>query len=188
MQNLLTGFITATLVYVGLFAGGLGVARFLMPNPPNIYRTSVYDMTLPKDWSCELEGSEVVCNPRGKAQEKAILIAAMKFRNPEVDTIGAYKSHLQKIKSTILPDGTEMRSKVERVGEIVLDDRTWIDATHFVSEVPGFRTRYLASLTTQVGIAITFSTREDSYEIYGPILDKIVNSINIYQRYLHEDL
>ena len=183
MQNFLIGIIAAVLVYSGLVAGGLGVARFLMPAPPNLYRTSIYDITLPQGWTCALEGTETVCTPQGEPPHRAILIAAMKFRNPEMDTINAYTAHLGKPKNSVLPDGKKMTSTVERVDHTVIDGRTWVDATHLESEVPGYRTRYLASLTAQVGIAITFSTIKNDYEIYQPVLDRTVSSINIYQSF-----
>ena len=128
MRNLLTGVVTAVLVFCGLVAAGLVVARFLMPDPPNIYRTSIYDITLPKGWNCELEGTETVCTPEGPPPYRAILIAAMKYRNPQMDTIDTFTTHLKKSKTLLLPDGKRMTSTVEHVGRTVIDGRTWVDA------------------------------------------------------------
>lgn len=183
MRHLLTAVATAVLVFSGLAAAGLAVTRFLLPDPPNIYRTSIYDITLPRGWTCDIEGTETVCRPEGPPPFRAILIAAMKYRNPDMDTLDAYKAHVEKPLTLVLQDGSAMESTVERVGRTVIEGRTWIDATHLNSEVRGYRTRYLASLTAQVAILITLSSHQDSFEDFQPMLEETVRSINIYQRF-----
>mgnify|MGYP000875749309 FL=1 len=182
MRNYLTGIATATLIFGGLAVAGLAVVFFLMPDPPNIHRTSIYDITLPKGWTCKLEGTETVCNPEGPPPYRAQLIGAAKYLNPKMDTLDAYTTHLAKPKTSMPPDGATMTSTVERVTRTVIDGRTWVDATHLNSELRGYRTRYLAALTVQVAILITFSSYKDDFDIYQPMFEGMVRSINIYQR------
>ena len=183
MHNLLTGIATATLVFSGLAAAGLAIARFLIPDPPNIYRTSIYDITLPKGWTCKFEGTELVCTPYGPPPYRAILIAAMKYRDPNIDTLDAYTAHLEKPATQKSPDGTTITSTVEQVRRTLIDGRTWVDGIHLNSEVRGYQTRYLCALTVQVAILITFSSYKDDFENYQPIFERMVRSINIYQRF-----
>lgn len=181
MRNLLAAIATATLVFGALAVGGLAVANFLMPAPANIYRTSIYDITLPKGWTCRMEGSELVCTPP-ELPHHAVLIATMKYRDTTRDTLEAYSAHLENPIALDLPDGKTMTSTVEQVGSTVINGRTWVEATHLNSEVKNYRTHYLATLTAQIAILITFSSYRDEFEIYQPVLKQMVSSINIYQR------
>lgn len=177
MRNLLTAIATAALVFAALTAAGLAVANFLMPAPANIYRMSVYDITLPRGWVCGMESSELVCTPPGPKPYHAILIATMKYRNPQMDTFAAYEAHLKTPASLT----NEATSIVEQVKRSVIDGRTWIEGTHLNSEVIGYRTHYLATFTAQVAILITFSSYAKELEAYQPMLEGVVRSINIYQ-------
>jgi hypothetical protein len=182
MRNLLIGIVTATLVFGGLATAGIAVGRFLMPHPPNIYRTSIYDITLPQGWTCKLEGTESVCTPGGSPPYRAIIIATAKYRDPDRDTLDAYTAHLEKPLTSAQPsDGKMMTSTVEHVGRTVIDSRTWVDGTHLNSEVRGYRTRYLATTTVQVAILITFSSTQEDFDAYQPALEQTVHGINIYQ-------
>lgn len=177
MRNLLTAIATAALVFAALTAAGLAVANYLMPAPANIYRMSVYDITLPRGWVCGMEGSELVCTPPGPQPYHAILIATMKYRNPQKDTFAAYEAHLK----TPTSPTNEPTSIVEQVKRSVINGRTWIEGTHLNSEVIGYRTHYMATFTAQVAILITFSSYAKELKAYQPVLEGVVRSVNIYQ-------
>ncbi|MCY1409183.1 hypothetical protein D3C76_316520 [compost metagenome] len=172
---------TAALVFGALAACGLAVATFLMPAPANIYRTSIYDITLPQGWVCRMEGTELVCTPPEQPFH-AMLIATMKYRNTKTDTLDAYVEHLETPATLQLPDGETMKSTVEHVGRRLINGRTWAEATHVNSEVKGYRTHYLGTFTAQVAILITFSVYVNDVEIYQPAMEDMVRSINLYQR------
>ncbi|MFJ4452848.1 hypothetical protein ACIP1G_02990 [Pseudomonas sp. NPDC089392] len=178
MRNLLTAIATAALVFAVMTAAGLAVANFLMPAPANIYRMSVYDITLPRGWGCEMESSELVCTPPGPQPYHAMLIATMKYRNPQTDTFAAYETHLKMPTSP----SNEPTSIVEQVKRSVINGRTWVEGTHLNSEVIGYRTHYMTTLTAQVAILITFSYYAKDLEAYQPVLEEVVRSVNIYQR------
>jgi hypothetical protein len=50
------------------------------------------------------------------------------------------------------------------------------------SEVPGFYTRYLATVKDTLGIAITFSIAKDHYDAYQEIFDKVVATIRVFDQ------
>jgi hypothetical protein len=183
MRNLLLGIATAVLVFAGLAAAGFAASPLLVPEPPNTYRTAVYDITIPKDWSCIQEVTETVCTPNGPPPHRAIMIAAMKIRNPEMDSPELYAKHLNKPMVDVAPDGKPMTSTPEHIGQTVIEGRTWVDATHLDSQIRGYRTRYLGAFTTQIAILITFSSYKDDFEKYQPVFERMVRSLNIYQRY-----
>lgn len=183
MRNLMLGLLTAILVFAGLAGAGFAAAPFLVPAPPNVYRTAFFDITLPKGWSCALDGTETVCQSSDPPPHNAIIIAAMKYRNAQRDTLAAYRQHLETPQSQTLEDGTVMTSRIDHLGAITLEGRSWVDATHFESEIANYETRYLATVTVQLGILITFSAHRSSFEAYQPVFEKAVRSLNVYQRY-----
>jgi hypothetical protein len=183
MRNLLLWFATAALVFGGLAATGFAAAPLLLPEPPNIYRTSVYDITMPKGWICEIEVTESVCRPAGPPPYRATMIASMKYRDPRMDTLDAYQARLEKPFINASHDGKPMISTVEHIGRTTIEDRIWVDGTHLNSELRGYRTRYLGTVTVQVGILLTFSAYEKDFQTYQPMFERTVRSLNIYQRY-----
>ena len=183
MRNLLISLATAALVFTGLAAAGLAASPFLLPDPPNIYRTSIFDITAPKGWVCFREVTESICRPDTAPPYRAILVAAMKFRNPEMDSLESYAAHVGKPIVRMDGDGKETISTFDYARPTVIEGRTWVDAVHHDSEIRGYKTRYLATVTVQVAILITFSAYEKDFAAYEPTFEKMVRSLNIYQRY-----
>jgi hypothetical protein len=50
------------------------------------------------------------------------------------------------------------------------------------SEVPGFYTRYLATVKEDLGVAVTFSVTKDLYSTYQPIIDKMVSTLRVFRQ------
>ena len=50
------------------------------------------------------------------------------------------------------------------------------------SEVPGFYTRYLATVKEDLGVAVTLSVAKDHYSSYQAIFDNIVASLRVFRQ------
>lgn len=183
MGNLIISMLSALAVFAGLAGVGVVAAPFLIPDPPNIYRTSIFDLTLPEGWSCEAVGTETVCRSNAPPPYDAVIIATMKFRDAKRDTLAAYREHLQSPQTWSTRDGRTVTSRIIDIGETTIDGRTWVDATHFESEVQYYHTRYLATVTVQVGVLFTVSAHQSRFEALQPAFEKTVRSLNIYQRF-----
>ena len=107
----------------------------------------------------------------------------MKYRDTKRDTLDAYAAHLEQPQALGLKDGRTMASTVEHIERKMINGRTWVDATHMDSEVLNYRTRYLATVTAQIGILISFSSHKSYFKAYQPLLEESVRSIKVYQRY-----
>lgn len=140
------------------------------------------EFELPNGWECVLEGSEWVCQSDNKDRKKeAIIILAAKYRG-EQDSLDQYQAYLKQPKSFTLPGGKTQISEAKSVAVKEVNGQRWIDALHLASEVPGFYTRYLATVKDNLGIAITFSVGKDFYDAYQEIFDKVIATIRVFDQ------
>ncbi|MFL5785083.1 MAG: hypothetical protein ACJ76H_10760 [Bacteriovoracaceae bacterium] len=140
------------------------------------------EFELPPQWECALEGSEYVCQSENNDRKKeAIIILAAKIRG-EQDSIDEYMAYLKKQKEYNLPGGKKQISEPKNVTLHPIGDQQWVDALHLASEVPGFYTRYLATVKEDLGVAVTFSVTKDLYQSYLPIIEKLVSTLRVFRQ------
>ncbi len=140
------------------------------------------EFELPPQWECALEGSEYVCQSENADRKKeAIIILAAKIRG-EQDSIDEYMAYLKKSKEYNLPGGKKQISEPKNTKLTPINDQQWVDALHLASEVPGFYTRYLATVKEDLGVAVTFSVTKDLYSSYLPIIDKLVSTLRVFRQ------
>lgn len=146
--------------------------------------TSQYcEFELPLGWKCALEGTEWVCQSENEDRQKeAIIILAAKIRGDR-DSLDEYQAYLKETKTFVLPGGRTQVSEPKNVDTLTTNEgHTWVDALHLASEVPGFYTRYLATVKEDLGVAVTFSVAQDHYDEYQPIFDKIIESLKVFRK------
>jgi hypothetical protein len=140
------------------------------------------EFELPPQWECALEGSEYVCQSENADRKKeAIIILAAKIRG-EQDSIDEYMAYLKKSKEYNLPGGKKQISEPKNTKLDMIGDHQWVDALHLASEVPGFYTRYLATVKEDLGVAVTFSVTKDLYQSYLPIIEKLVSTLRVFRQ------
>lgn len=140
------------------------------------------EFELPNGWNCDLEGSEWVCQSENSERKReAIIILAAKYRG-EQDSIDQYQAHLKGAKSFTLPGGKTQISEAKTVSLREINGQRWVDSLHLASEVPGFYTRYLATVKDSLGVAVTFSVGRDHYDSYRDIFDKIIATLKVFDQ------
>jgi LPXTG-motif cell wall-anchored protein len=140
------------------------------------------EFELPAGWECSLEGTEWVCQSENEDRKKeAIIIMAAKIRG-ENDSLDEYQAYLNQKKTYALPGGSTQVSEPKYTKVININDQRWIDALHLASEIPGFYTRYMATVKEDLGVAVTFSVGKDLYATYQPIFDKIIESMRVFRQ------
>lgn len=162
------------------------VAVLLFSFQPSFAKTftSQYcEFELPLGWKCALEGTEWVCQSDNEDRQKeAIIILAAKIRGDR-DSLDEYQAYLKDTKTFVLPGGRTQVSEPKNVDTLTTNEgHTWVDALHLASEVPGFYTRYLATVKEDLGVAVTFSVAQDHYDEYQPIFDKIIESLKVFRK------
>lgn len=140
------------------------------------------EFELPAGWECALEGTEYVCQSENVDRKKeSIIILAAKMRG-EQDSLDEYQAFLKKSKEYALPGGKKQISEPKNVKLSSVNGHQWVDALHLASEVPGFYTRYLATVKEDLGVAVTFSVSKDLYNDYQPIMDKLVSTLRVFRQ------
>lgn len=137
---------------------------------------------LPPGWECALEGTEYVCQSENADRKKeSIIILAAKVRG-EQDNLDEYMAYLKKSKEYSLPGGKKQISEPKSTKMTRINDHQWVDALHLASEVPGFYTRYLATVKEDLGVAVTFSVGKDQYSAYQPVMDKLASTLRVFRQ------
>lgn len=163
-SSFILGFILSSSVFAKRFANGYT------------------EFELPKGWNCAIEGSEWVCQSENQDRQKeAIIILAAKKRGPQ-DTLGEYQKYLNQPKTYQLPGSKLQRSEPKTVKTNMINGQQWIDALHLASEIPGFYTRYLATVKADIGVAVTFSVTKSMYNAYKGIFDGVIASMRVFRQ------
>ena len=129
-----------------------------------------------------MEGTEWVCQSEIKERKKeAIIVLAAKIRGTQ-DSLPEYESYLKAAKSFKLPGGKTQvsESKYTKFQEIA--NHRWVDSLHLASEVPGFYTRYLATVKEDLGVVVSFSVAKDHYAFYQSLFDRMVRTLKVFRQ------
>lgn len=165
--------------YVLLFIFVLGLPSMVFAKT---FSSQFSEFELPTGWDCALEGSEWVCQSDDKDRKKeAIIILAAKYRG-EQDSLDVYQAYLKQPKSFALPGGKTQISEAKSVVVKEINGQRWVDSLHLASEVPGFYTRYLATVKDNLGIAVTFSVAKDHYDAYQEIFEKVIATLKVFDQ------
>jgi hypothetical protein len=169
-----------TLVPASLSCIGFLIAGLIVAEPPEFFRASYFEFSLPKGWQCDREGTESICEPKGDPPFDAIIILTAKERN-ENDDRDDYLDHLSKPKNWVDSDGNQRTSKTIYLRKSNIGEYEWIDGLHRNSELQNYTTRYLATVTSHLGVLVTFSARNEKYEAWNTEFEKTIKSLRIYQ-------
>lgn len=144
------------------------------------FTTEYIEFQLPPGWQCSLEGTEWVCQSQSKGRKKeAIIIMAAKEKGAQ-DTLQQYENYLKEKKQYILPNRKTQVSEPKYTRKTKINNNLWVDSLHLASEVPGFYTRYMATVKGDLGIAVTFSVAKDHYNSYQQLFQKVIESMRAF--------
>jgi len=168
---------TATLAAIA--GAGYAAARLLAPKPLEKFANSFFEFELQPGWQCAREGMETICSV-GPKPHSAIAILALKYRGKE-DSLEAYQKHLDKPITIETSDRKTMVSELRELRRRWISDHEWVESVHYQSEVPNYVTHYLATVTSHLGMLVTFSAHKDRYEQYKREFYPMVESLIVYQ-------
>jgi LPXTG-motif cell wall-anchored protein len=145
------------------------------------FRTDFISLELPPAWDCVKEEIDWVCQPDNLAQRsEAIVVIVAKNVNPVDDNFEAYEAILKEPRDMRDLLGNAYKSEVKYVRFKEIRNHKWIDSLTYGSEIPGFFTRYVASIKGKVAGLVTYSIAESVYAKWAPILDKMLDSLELH--------
>ena len=140
------------------------------------------EFELPPQWQCNLEGAEWVCQNSVDAKKKdAIIVLAAKLKG-EQDSLDQYLTYLKAAKTWTSVQGKPVKSDAKYAKTVNLNGQAWVDSLHLESEIPGFFTRYLATVKQDIGVLITYSIRKDKYQEYLSDFDNLVKTLKVFRK------
>jgi len=143
------------------------------------FSNSYIEFDMPDNWLCRSEGGQYVCQPSSASQSReAIVVMAAKHKGPD-DEMERYKSRLNEKRTVKDIQGKEYKSTIKYTKYMPIKGVIWLDSMHESSEVPGFVTRYLATVQKGAGILVTFSAHKSVIDNYNAAFLQMVNSIKI---------
>jgi hypothetical protein len=143
------------------------------------FSNTYIEFSIPDSWSCKEEGGQHVCQPINPEQRKeAIVVMAAKYKGPE-DELKNYMAKLNEKRDIKDVKGKSYTSKNQYTKWNSVLGTVWVDSQHEDREVPGFITRYLATVQKGVGIVVTFSAHKSKFSQYSSDFYQMVNSLRI---------
>ena len=140
------------------------------------------EFELPPKWQCSLEGAEWVCQNTDPAKKReAIIVLAAKLRG-EQDTIDKYLDYLKSPKQWTSLDGKPVRSEPKYAKSQEINGQIWVDSLHLESEIPGFYTRYLATVKEDIGVLVTYSMHKDKHTQYLNDFESLVKTLRVFRK------
>jgi hypothetical protein len=140
------------------------------------------EFELPPQWQCNLEGAEWVCQSMDANKKRdAIIVLAAKLKGDQ-DSLDQYTKYLTAPKIYTSVQGKSVKSDPKYTKKLSVNNQDWIDSLHLESEIPGFYTRYLATVKEDIAVLVTYSINKDKYQQYLPQFDAMVNTLKVFRK------
>lgn len=140
------------------------------------------EFELPPKWQCNLEQTEWICQSSETQKRKdAIIILAAKLRG-EQDSLDQYLAYLKQTKTYNSVKGTEVKSDPKYSKTVKINEHAWIDALHLESEIPGFYTRYLATVKEDIAVLVTYSINKNKYQEYLNDFESLAKTLKVFRK------
>jgi hypothetical protein len=144
-----------------------------------IFKNAYIQFELPEQWNCTPEGTEWVCSSVNKIDSKeSIIIMTAKEVGPQ-DTFLAYQNYLKMPKKIFNVAGKPVMSQIKNVRLRKINDQQWVDSLHLGSEIPGYYTRYVATIKDKLAILVSLSAFANHYTRYSNDFFRAVESLRV---------
>jgi hypothetical protein len=160
----------------------LALVAFALPAHAARFANQFIEFELPPQWQCNLEGAEWVCQSGNEARKRdAIIVLAAKLRGDQ-DDLGQYMTYLKAAKTYTSIQGKQVKSEPRYAKNVSINGQVWVDAMHLESEIPGFFTRYLATVKQDIGVLVTYSINKDKYREYLQDFEAMVQTLKVFRK------
>ena len=112
-------------------------------------------LQLPPSFDCKVEGADHVCVT---AKKDRYVIYTVKQKGKD-DSIKGYQARF-------------MESQLKEI-----NGQMWVDATKTPGELPGYSTRYLATVENEIAALVTITGRTDDFEDFNDDMDDVISAL-----------
>lgn len=153
-----------------------------MPAQAAKFANQFVEFELPPQWNCNLEGAEWVCQSADEGKKRdAIIVLAAKLKGDQ-DSLDQYLTYLKAAKTYTSVAGKPVKSEPKYAETKNLNGQAWVDALHLESEIPGFFTRYLATVKQDIGVLVTYSVNKAKYQQYLESFENMVKTLKVFRK------
>jgi hypothetical protein len=144
------------------------------------FRSKFVTMELPPNWDCQQEELDWVCQPENpNLRNEAMVVIVTKATNPTDDSLPKYEEYLKNPKQMRDLVGNAYTSEIKYVKQKKIRDLMWVDSLQIGSEVPGFVSRYVASIKEQIAGLISYHVGESVFPKWAETLDKMIETAEL---------
>jgi hypothetical protein len=163
----------------------MGVGLFIcLPHNAHavLFANQFVEFELPPQWQCSLEGAEWVCQSTNETSKRdAIIVLAAKLKGDQ-DSIEQYLAYLKAAKTYSSVQGKSVKSDPKYAKTVNLNGQPWVDSLHLESEIPGFFTRYFATVYQDIGVLVTYSVNKAKYSQYLSHFENMVKTLKVFRK------
>ncbi|MBI4403922.1 MAG: hypothetical protein HY537_07170 [Deltaproteobacteria bacterium] len=141
----------------------------------------------PEGWDCERLQGIWICQARQEPLRKESLILSIATVATAWDSLENYLDYLKKSRPIVGEDGAKLLPQITYSRKHNISGQEWVDSLQFNSELPGFWTRYVATiLQTNNGkyaILITYIVSDEFYKQMAPQFERMIATLRLNNKF-----
>lgn len=159
----------------------LWMALALLPASALGLTTAYVSFEHPEGWQCELSQGVWICQSTLPTDRKEAVVLSIAAQATDWDGLQNYEAYLKKPRRIQDDEGKTITSQITYTRRRAINGHEWIDSLQKDSELPGFWTRYLATVhqtkASRLAILITYIVSEARYSKLAPQFERMVSSL-----------
>lgn len=153
------------------------VALFVVAKSASALETAYVSFDHPEGWRCELSQGVWICQNSTEPDRRESVVLSIATMATEWDTLDNYVKYLSEPRTLKEENGKTIRSKVTYARKRNINGVMWVDSLQHNSELPGFWSRYVATVQNKLAILITYIVSDENYSRLAPQFERMVSSL-----------
>jgi hypothetical protein len=145
--------------------------------PAFALKTAYVSFDHPEGWRCELSQGVWICQSTLEGERRESVVLSIATMATEWDTTDNYLEYLKKPRTITDDQGKPVESKVTYARKRDINGVIWVDSLQVNSELPGFWSRYVATVHNKLAILITYVVSQEQYNRLAPQFERMVASL-----------
>ncbi len=160
----------------------LPLAIILWLGTPSLFalHTAYIDFEEPKGWECELAQGIWICQATDPTLKKDSIILSIATVASQWDSTNNYEKYLKKVRTFKDESGHILKSTVKYTRKKMIHNMEWVDSLQLNSELPGFWTRYLSTVSKGLAILVTYIVSDQKYRQLAPQFEHMASTLTLH--------
>lgn len=155
------------------------ILTLFLARPVLALKTTYVAFDHPEGWKCDFTEGVWICQSTLDPDRKESLVMSIAALASEWDNIENFEDYLKQPREIKDDAGNAITSEISYTRRRNLNGHIWIDSLQHNSELPGFWTRYLATVNQRLAILITYIVSDEHYSKLAPQFERMVVSATL---------